>query len=254
MLLPHAGWPLLLAPLAVAEAPAAPFDHEHSALSALLGAHVRGGSVDYEALRRDRRALDAYLNTLAATSTHAGWSEPQRFAFWINAYNAYTLALVLDNPGVASIRDIGWPFSPWKRAFIPMAGLRGAVLTLDDIEHNVIRVEHPDPRLHMALVCASRSCPPLRAEAYTAAKLDAQLDEQARVFLNDRSKNHIDIGAGTLALSKIFSWYGADFERVGGVNAFVARYLPPAEAAAVRSGQLTLSYLAYDWSLNDVAR
>lgn len=243
---------LLLVALAVqAEAPAR-FDHDHAALAPLLRAHVRDGLVDYKALSQDRARLDAYLAGLAAVDSQAGWTADQRFAYWINAYNAWTLQLMLDNPDVASIRDIGWPFSPWKRTFIPLTPLRGAVISLDSIEHEIIRVEHPDPRLHMALVCASRSCPPLRAEPYVATRLDAQLDDQARIFLNDPSKNRVDVSGGTLHLSKIFSWYGGDFDKVGGVNAFVARYLPAEQAEAVRGDGLTTQWLSYDWSLNAV--
>lgn len=214
----------------------------------LVRAHVRGGEVDYSALRGPARpALTACLAWFGEVTSMEGWTEPQRVAWWINAYNAYTVQLVVENPGISSIKDIGWPLStPWKQAFIPLAALRGRVLTLDDVEHNILRKEHVEPRLHVALVCASRSCPALRPEAYVPERLDAQLADQARTFLADPNKNRVD--AAGLHLSKIFSWYGDDFKPVGGVRAFLTTYGPPAMQAVAASAPI--DFLSYDWSLN----
>lgn len=250
---------LLLAPPALAAPAPAPAvevraadDALHAPWDALLRRYVKNGVVDYDRWRSEGRgALRTYLDTLSATPSMAGWSSARQQAFWINAYNAWTVELILANPGVASIKDVVWFFqSPWKIPLAPFPGLGKGTLTLDDLEHGILRGTLPDPRLHVALVCAARSCPPLRSEAYTEARLDAQLDDQARAFLADRKKNTVDLAAGELRLSRIFEWYSADFDGAGGVPAWVARYLPPAEAEAVRSGRLRTVWLPYDWSLN----
>ncbi|HMV69142.1 MAG TPA: DUF547 domain-containing protein [Myxococcota bacterium] len=214
----------------------------------LVRAHVHDGAVDYAALRGAARpALDGCVGRFAEVRSMAGWTEPQRLAWWINAYNAYTVLLVVEHPGIASIKDIGWPLStPWKQAFIHLEGLAGRVLTLDDVEHDVIRKAFAEPRVHMALVCASRSCPPLRAEAYAPDRLDAQLGDQARRFLADPSRNRVD--AAGLHLSKIFAWYEADFAGAGGVREFLATWGPPPMQAA--AGSAPIDHLPYDWSLN----
>lgn len=236
---------------AVVAAPA--HDATHAAFTSLLQRFVRDGAVDYAGLSAagPRAELQAYLAQLSSLEGMSGWSRAEQTAFWINAYNAWTLELMLRNPEVASIRDITWFWSsPWKIALAPFPGLGKGTLTLDDIEHGILRKELPDPRLHMALVCASKSCPPLRSEAYVASRLDAQLDDQARTFLGDPTKNQVDLAGGALKLSRIFEWYGGDFEVAGGVAAWVARYLPPEQAEAVRGGKLAVSYLPYDWSKN----
>src|SRR4029434_9265868 len=133
---------------------------------------------------------------------------PQRIAFWINAYNAFTLRLILDHYPIASIRRIGWlPGAAFRERFIPMQGLKGETISLDDIENGTLRSAFREPRIHFALVCAARSCPPLRREAYRGADLDRQLDDQARIFLRDATKNRVDAATRTLYLSSIFKWF-----------------------------------------------
>jgi hypothetical protein len=212
----------------------------------LARAHVRAGEVDYAALRGPARpALDGCVAELASVSSMDGWTRAEQVAWWVNAYNAWTVLLVVDNPGIASIRDLGWPLSsPWKKEFVPLGAL--GARTLDDIEHGILRKRYADPRLHAVLVCASRSCPALRSEAYTADRLEAQLDEAAALFLADPTKNRLE--GGTLKLSKIFSWYGADFDGVGGVRGFVRKHGPAAWAPVV--GTAPVEFLVYDWSLN----
>lgn len=228
-------------------------DPSHAAWTAVLGRWVRDGRVDYAGLAGDGRpALDAYLATLSGTcaADYAAWTAPERIAFWLNAYNAFTVRLILDHYPIASIRRIGWlPGAAFRERFIPMPGLKGKTVSLDDIEHGTLRSAFREPRIHFALVCAARSCPPLRGEAYRGADLDRQLRDQGRIFLNDPAKNQVDVAAKTLRLSSIFKWFRDDFEAAAGsVPAFVAPYLDH-DGASVAG--FTVTYLDYDWALND---
>lgn len=224
-------------------------DHDHAAWSVILGRVVAEGQVDYTGLRAGARDLDAYLSMLsdACGPDYEGWTPPQRLAFWINAYNAFTVRLILDHYPVASIRRIGWlPGAAFRTRFIPMAGLKGRTISLDEIEHGTLRSAFHEPRIHFALVCAARSCPSLRSEAYRAADLDAQLDDQARRFLGDPAKNRVDVAARTLYLSSIFRWFRDDFETGGRTLAsYVDRWLEPEVSG------FEVRFLDYDWRLND---
>ena len=144
------------------------------------------------------------------------------------------------------------PGAAFRERFIPLQSLRGQVLSLNDIEHEILRKELGEPRIHFAIVCASKSCPELRSEAYRAKTLDEQLTQAARSFISDPSKNRFDAAARTLRLSPIFDWFRADFERSSAsLPAFVARYAEPAVATALSSGgEVRIEFLDYDWSLN----
>jgi len=246
-------------PIALAAAAGAPscaaFDHEHQAWTRPLTQFVKDGWVDYGTLQRQARpALSAYLDVLSAVSRtcYAGWTREQRLAFWINTYNAYAVELILEHYPVRSIRAIGWlPGSAFRTKFIPMKDLAGGDLSLDDVEHEHLRKEFGEPRIHFAIVCASVSCPPLRSEAYRAGDLERQLDDQARRFLADPTKNRFDRKSRTLHLSPIFKWFREDFEQAAGsLPAFVARHVDPATAAALREPGVRIEFLDYDWSLN----
>jgi len=242
-------------PPVAASPPCATFDHEHRAWTHLLERYVRDGRVDYAGLHRDARpALASYRDALSAVSRtcYAEWTREQRLAFWINAYNANAVELVLEHYPVRSIRAIGWvPGSAFRTTFIPMKDLAGGELSLDDIENGHLRKEFGEPRIHFAIVCASVSCPSLRSEAYRAADLDRQLDDQARRFLADRTKNRFDLGSRTFHLSSIFKWFREDFEKASGsLPAFIARYVDPETAAALAEPGVRLEFLDYDWSLN----
>lgn len=256
---------LLLAPLLRgAEA----FDHQHAAWTALLANHVRwnaegtASSVDYAGFKGERKALAAYLATLSAVprAEFDRWSTPERQAFLINAYNAYTVELILRADALpASIKDLGSLFrSPWKQRFFT---LLGEERHLDDVEHDLLRGAEGfnEPRIHFAVNCASIGCPALRPEAYTAGALDAQLEDQTRRFLRDRSRNRYDAASDELQLSKIFDWYAVDFERdwrgTRSVGGFAALYadalaLPAAVATRAASGDLAIDWTDYDWALN----
>ena len=247
----------------------AAFDHSHAAWTALLKKHVvvqRGGQasqVRYGAFAADRVALKAYLDTLSAVpeASFAAWSKPQRMAFLVNAYNAFTVELILTKyPKLESIKDLGSVFqSPWKPKWVP---LLGGKVSLDDIEHEMLRKRgaYDDPRVHFAVNCASIGCPALREEAFVPERLDAQLDEQALRFMSDKSRNRYNAQRGRLEVSKIFDWFGEDFRLghrgIASLPAFMARYAEqladtPADREKVRGAQVDIAFLDYDWKLND---
>jgi hypothetical protein len=236
----------------VAYAECTAVDHSHAAWTATLTRWVRDGQVDYAGLQRyGEPALSAYLATLsgACGRDYERWTREERLAYWINAYNAFTARLILDNYPIDSIRTIGWlPGAAFRERFIPMQGLKGGVISLNDIEHGTLRSAFREPRIHFALVCAARSCPVLRSEAYRAADLDRQLDDQGRTFLRDPAKNRVDVPGRTLYLSPIFNWFREDFERDGGsLVAFVGPYLDGATPGA----DWSITFNDYDWRLNE---
>ena len=220
---------------------------DHSGLDALLRAHVDAdGHVDYEALGRQGAALDAYLASLAA-APFAEMGRDEKLALLINAYNACTLRLILDHWPVASIQDI----PSGKRWDDRRFRLAGETLSLNEIEHERIRPRFREPRIHFALVCAARSCPPLRAEAYVGARLEAQLADQARRVHSDERWLRFDPASGTLHLTKIYDWYGADFlQAAPSVEQYVAAHEPSVRAVLGAGQKLQVRWLPYDWSLN----
>ena len=249
---------LLFMALAIAAPPAVAadaFDHRHGALDALLRQHVRDGSVDYASLQARPKPLDDCLDRLAAvTETEFNpWPEKDRLAFLINLYNAATLKLIADHYPVKSIKDIGGFFrGPWKQ---PVVRLFGRTITLDDLEHGIIRAQYPDARVHFALVCGAKGCPPLRAESYAGWQLDAQLDDQGRVFLAQSAKNRVEAAARTVWLSPLFKWFAEDFETAAGsMLQFVTPFFPEAARHALAGGDFKVDYTSYDWSLNDQAK
>lgn len=249
------------------------FDHSHAEWTGLLKKHVswKGQNaasasatmVSYAGFKQDRSALDAYTKKLAAVSQadFNGWTRPQKRAFLINAYNAYTVTLIVGKyPNLKSIKDLGSIVSsPWSKRLYPLLGKQRS---LDDIEHVMLRgaPDFNEPRIHFAVNCASIGCPALRPEAYTATTLTAQLEEQTKKFMQDRSRNRLVRSEEALYVSSIFDWYRDDFEK-GYVGAstlpeFLARYagslgLSVAEKQALIDGGLDIEFTPYDWSLND---
>ena len=231
-----------------------------SAYARLLEAHVKPGSiggirlnmVDYRGIQSDPNYAKALQAFAAAPEQFRTTNE--RLAFWINAYNLLAIKAVIDQYPTKSIKDGGSLLqSIWKKEVGTVAGKAYA---LDDIEHGILRKDFKEPRIHFAIVCASLSCPDLRAEPYTADRLDTQLDEAARTFLANPAKGLVPGPDGkTAKVSSIFKWFGDDFGVVGGVSTFIRTKADP--SAAARIAGLTdagLSYLEYDWSLNDSAR
>ncbi len=248
-----------------AVAGAAQFDHAHLGYDALLKRFVVQGRVDYKGLKEDGAALERYLDNLAGVSeaTFNAWPEPAQLAFLINLYNAATLQLILDHYPAKSIKDIGGFFrGPWDQ---PVVRCFGETITLDNLEHDIIRKDYSAPRIHLALVCAAKGCPPLRSEAYTAGKLDKQLDHQARQFLASPVGLRIDREGQVVYFSSIFKWYGKDFvdrfsPRTGfsglgktarAVANFCGGYVSAADGEYLKSGAYSVKYLDYDWSLNE---
>lgn len=246
------------------------FDHDYEAYGRLLSDHVEGALVDYAALKKDRAALERLVASFDAPAAHdePRWTRDQRMAFWINAYNVFTLRAIVDNYPIRSgwftlqprnsIRQIDavWTARRWQAA--------GRTVSLDDIEHEILRPTFKDARIHFAVNCASIGCPPLAAEPYRPLTLDVQLDAAARRYLS--SPQGLRIAGRTLRVSSIFEWYGDDFVDMfaplapsGGdakrraILGTLIRYGPP-EAAAVARDDGRIAFLDYDWSLNDVRR
>lgn len=219
---------------------------DHSAFSAVLGSHVRDGRVDYAGIKKDGR-FAPYLASLTSTKA-SGLKGADRMAFWINVYNAFTIKLICDNFPLKSIRDLS-NGKVWDR---PLVTIEQTTYTLNEIENDVIR-PLGDNRIHFALVCAARSCPPLLSEAYTAANVDSLLDVQARKFLNDPTMNRFDDAAGKAYLSHVFEWYLADFGKThADLLRSISRYVQqPIRARLEKEPKAwTIVWNDYDWSLN----
>lgn len=261
---------LFLAAAGLINTAAFAFDQQHSRWDALLKKHVvwitngTASQVDYAGFKRDSAALQQYLQELSAVTQQEfdAWSEPQQLAFLINAYNAFTIDLILTRyPDLKSIKDLGSLLqSPWKKRFFTLLGKERH---LDELEHEMIRAKgvYDEPRIHVAVVCASIGCPALRDDAFVAERLDAQLEDSFKRFLADRSRNRYNASSGKLEVSKIFDWYQEDFnsgyqgfDSLPGVFARYADVLAddPAAQQRIRQGQAAISHLSYDWALNDV--
>jgi hypothetical protein len=273
----------LIAAIALAAAPSgavlAQFDHSHAAWTALLKQNVvvidggKTSQVRYAELAKNRAQLKAYLAALSRVTAAEfnGWSKPQQIAFLINAYNAFTIEKILTRyPDILSIWDFGKLFgNPFKDKFFVLLGSEGS---LDLIEHGTLRKKgaYDEPRVHFAVNCASIGCPMLREEAYVAERLDAQLEEQARRFLSDRSRNRYNAQRGALEVSKIFDWFREDWQSgYRGVTGaalpiqsraqYFARYAKlladaPGDQQVVADGKAPIGFLEYDWTLNDAKR
>lgn len=229
--------------------PAMALDHSHAAFSKILKQQVNNGRVNYSALKADQAPLKSYLDTLAAVdkSEFSGWNDTQQMVYLTNLYNAATLQLIVDNYPVKSIKKIGGLFSgPWSQKVVRLFGDK---VTLDNVEHDILRKDYSEARLHFALVCAAKGCPPLRAEAYDASRFAEQLDAQGKIYMSDSSINRVADGGSTVYLSKIFDWFSGDFvKQSGSVVAFVKPYLPKGDTL---SSDPSIRYSNYDWSLND---
>lgn len=213
-------------------------------LDPILKQFVADGRVDYHGLHADAKPLTNYLRQAGrvSESEFKSWNEKKQLAFLINLYNASTLQLIVDHYPVKSIKEIGNVFKgPWDQKSVT---LHGKKITLNKLEHGIIRKQYKEPRVHMALVCAAKGCPILRGEAYTAEKLHEQFDDQSRRYLATPAGLVINRKKGTASISAIFKWYGGDFSSV---PAFVEEYSDESTKG------LKISYLPYDWSLNERA-
>ncbi len=246
-------------------------DVGHASLAKVLERVDGEGLVDYAGLKAEPGDLDAYYMAIADLDpkTYETWSEERQIAFWTNAYNGLTLKAIIEHYPIERKASMGSLMHPRGIRWIPGVWdkltftIMGREMTLNDIEHQVLRVEYDEPRIHAALVCAAISCPPLRGEPFAEDRLEEQLDDQTRRFL-DRSLR-IDRDAGKVYLSKILEWYGSDFEESFEPEAgfeghgdaeravlnFISGYLDEADAEYLRDGDYDIAYSAYDWSLNE---
>lgn len=221
----------------------------HETWDSLLKSHITDeGLVDYKGFQNDRKKLDTYLQKLSEHHPNdKKWSKEEQLAYWINAYNAFTIQLILDNYPLESIKDvtsgpsISFVNSPWDIKFIT---IEGAEYDLNNIEHNFLRKRFEEPRIHFGVNCASISCPVLPQFAFTADKIYEQLDQQARLFINDSSKNKIT--ADNPQVSKIFKWFSGDFEAKGTLIEFLNQY-----SDTQINPNASIDYLDYDWGLNE---
>ncbi|MDG1277673.1 MAG: DUF547 domain-containing protein [Algoriphagus sp.] len=221
----------------------------HQTWDQLLKAHVSPtGIVDYKGFIKDKAKLDAYLKTISENAPdRKTWSKNEQLAYWINAYNAFTVKLIVDNYPVKSIRDLGSALKipmikdVWHYKFFKIGGQESS---LDEIEHSILRKEFEEPRIHFAINCASVSCPPLLNEAFTAAKMESQLDRVAKTFVNDKSRNKIS--ANAVEISSIFSWFKGDFTKNGSIIDFLNKY-----STLKINSNAKVSHLDYNWNLNE---
>ena len=221
---------------------------DHVIWDELLKKHINDdGLVNYKGFMQDSLQLKSYLKLLSKNHPNdANWSNDEQLAYWLNAYNAFTIKLILDYYPVKSIKDIAGaiPFinSSWDLKFIQ---IENETYDLNNIEHGIIRNQFNEPRIHFALVCAAVSCPPLRNEAYQAEKLEKQLQNQAYRFINDSSKNKIT--PEQAQLSKIFSWYKGDFTHQKSLLEYLNLH---SEIKLTKDTEI--NYLDYDWQLNEI--
>ncbi len=218
----------------------------HELWSVLLNKHVlANGQVNYEGFKSDRQQLDEYLKSLSENPPNKKhWKVEERLAYWINAYNAFTVDFILEHYPIKSIKEtagnVPMVNSPWDIKFFKIGGID---FDLNTIEHDILRKMN-EPRIHFAINCASESCPVLRSEAYTGDRLDDQLTDQTIIFINDPTKNIVS--ENEVQISKIFDWFKVDFKDDTSVISFIEKHgnvdLP---------GDVKVKYMDYDWSLND---
>ncbi len=231
--------------------PARPNGIDHTLFTQVLADHVKNGVVDYKTIKTDQR-FSQYIAMLQKFNPEALTGD-EKLAFWINAYNAFTIQYVLDHYPIKSLMNklsyvIGG--GAFKTKFIEINGRK---YSLNDIENDIVR-PMGDPRIHFALVCGAKSCPPLRSEAYVAGRLNEQLNEQGRIFMSQSDKNRFDFEKNEIAISKIFDWFKDDFRKSGKSELeFISHYLPPEQAQKLlaRAATIKVKYTEYNWDLNE---
>jgi hypothetical protein len=219
---------------------------DHSIYAELLTKYVKNGRVDYAGFKSEESMLDDYLKILEAVDSK-NLSDDEQFAFYTNAYNAWTIKLILSGyPEVKSIKDYGNIFkSPWKKEIVR---IDGKVITLDNVEHDILRPRFKDPRVHFAINCAAISCPPLRSEPFEGDILSSQLDDSTRSFLNNPTSYRFE--GNTFFVSRIFKWFAEDFNH--DVLSFYLKFAEGDLKQMLQANQknIQVKYLDYDWSLN----
>ena len=209
----------------------------HASWDALLRKYVSAtGKVNYKGLKADKK-FETYLQLLKDNPIQDNWSRNQKMAYWINAYNAFTIKLIVDNYPISSITKLHGG-KPWDHSWIPLGD---KTYTLNDIEHKILRPQFKDARIHFAVNCAAASCPPVLNRAWTATNLNSNLDKQASLFINNTDFN--SIGKKKIELSKIFDWYKEDF---GDLIGYINKY-----ATTKVNDNAKISFKEYDWALNE---
>ena len=210
---------------------------DHTSYNNLIANYVSDeGNVNYDGFKRNWSALRNYIEDLGENMPKDNWTQEDKLSYWMNAYNAMTIDLILRNSPLESIKDIK---NPWKQRFWKLGE---KYYNLNEIEHKILR-KMGDPRIHFGINCASFSCPPLLNEAFTAKKVDKQLDNLAKRFVNDKKRN--TISANSIEISKIFNWFAKDFETNGSVIDFLNKYSNTSISTSAKK-----KYKEYDWSLN----
>jgi hypothetical protein len=218
--------------------PALPAKPDHTAWDALLKQYVSSnGTVDYAGFKAQKAKLQSYLDELAAHAPASDWSRNEKMAYWINAYNAFTVKLIVDNYPVSSIKDLHGG-NPWDVKWIQLGD---QTYSLNNIENDILRPKYKDARIHFAVNCAAKSCPPLHNRAWTAANLQSTLEQQTKKFINNTTYNTIT--ANKVKVSRIFDWYGADFDNL-------IDYLNKYADTQIKSGA-KVEFEEYDWGLNN---
>jgi hypothetical protein len=222
------------------------FEHTHAIWDGLVKKHVKLGLVSYKGFMQDQKLLKQYLDSLSSVKEeeYKNFTKEEKLSFLINAYNAFTVQLILDHYPISSIRKIGFlPGAAWRKNFFTLLGEKR---NLDWIEHSKLRVDFDEPRIHFAIVCASIGCPHLISEAYVPSKLNSQLQTSMENFLQDKTKNYYDPHKKTLYLSAIFQWFEKDFTKKGSLVQFVK----PAIKQDIPQ-DVKIEFTEYNWNLNE---
>jgi hypothetical protein len=249
------------------------FDHQYQEYGEVLKAYVKNGRVDYASLQKNRTGIDNFMKQINGVNAdeYKSWSREQQLTFWINTYNGWFLQIVIDRYPIRGSRLLGVLYP--EKSVQRIAGIwdniktraAGREVSLNDIEHKILRPIFQEPRIHFSIVCASVGCPLLRSEPFRADFLQSQLEDAARAFINNSSKVRWNADRNTLELSRIFDWFADDFQTTAdeswkklyskknaGPVAFMSKYLPTDAAAALHKSAAKIEYFDYDWTLNDL--
>lgn len=235
------------------------FDHTHHHFDSILKRYtIERGHLSYfnyrDLKKNDSTKLEHYLKQLSLVTKNEfeKFNDDEKLSFLINAYNAFTIKLIIDHYPIKSIKDIGsFLSSPWSRKFITLFEEK---ISLDTIEHELIRKKFNNPMIHFVLVCASKGCPPLQSQAITKNNIELIFQKSVRNFLSDKNKNHYDEKHMRLVLSPIFKWYAEDFLKDGGdLTSWITPFMDDKKVReALRREDVSISYSNYDWSLNEL--